>query len=123
MVRAEVRKTKAGKSTGNADVVFQRKADALEAIRQYNGVTLDGRPMKLSLKQNGQPQHINYKVTLMGDDRRVRNAPKPRAPKQSKAPKQPKAPKEPKVEVTKDDLDADMDAYRATAAEAKEDAQ
>nr|BAC80073.1 putative RNA and export factor binding protein [Oryza sativa Japonica Group] len=50
--RYSVNYDKDGKSQGTAEVVFARKVDALEAIKRYDGVILDGNPMKIDLIGN-----------------------------------------------------------------------
>ena len=49
----EVSKVFVHKDTGRADVTFKFKEDAKRAIQRYDRVTLDGRPMRVSMKDAG----------------------------------------------------------------------
>nr|XP_051200604.1 THO complex subunit 4B-like [Lolium perenne] len=40
---------KSGRSKGTAEEVFSTKAEALAALKKYNNVQLDGKPMKIEV--------------------------------------------------------------------------
>lgn len=42
-----------GRSEEAAEVVFQQREDALAAMKRYNNLALDNKPMKIELVENG----------------------------------------------------------------------
>ncbi|XP_022156166.1 THO complex subunit 4A-like [Momordica charantia] len=47
--RYSINYDKSGRSKGTAEVVFSKQSDAIAAIKRYNNVQLDGKPMKLEI--------------------------------------------------------------------------
>lgn len=47
--RGTIHFDRSGRSKGTAEVVYSRRTDALAAMKRYNNVQLDGKPMKIEL--------------------------------------------------------------------------
>uniref|UniRef100_A0ACD5XU25 Uncharacterized protein n=1 Tax=Avena sativa TaxID=4498 RepID=A0ACD5XU25_AVESA len=53
--RYSINYDKSGRSKGTAEVVFARRSDALAALKRYNNVQLDGKPMKIEFIGTAAP--------------------------------------------------------------------
>jgi len=110
---ASVHYDRSGRSLGTADVVFERRNDAVKAMKQYNGVPLDGRPMTIQLAASEVQQRIPIQRTSSVGQNRQSTRGFSRGPARGQRRGHFGRPgvRRVKQEVTVDDLNAELDAY------------
>lgn len=105
---AAVHYDRSGRSLGTADVIFERRSDAIKAMKQYNGVPLDGRAMNIQLTTSEIPSPVRR---IGGGDKKFQN----RSPRGGKTrPTRGRGgrnPRNQRKQPTAEELDAELDAY------------
>jgi len=109
--KAAVHYDRSGRSLGTADVVFENRSEALKAMKQYNGVPLDGRPMKIQMASSGDSGPVSQRTgdrprtsaSSSGGGGQVRRGRGGRGGTRGQ--------REKKVAPTAEELDAELDTY------------
>ncbi|KAJ8918630.1 hypothetical protein NQ315_013136 [Exocentrus adspersus] len=106
---AAVHYDRSGRSLGTADVIFERRSDAIKAMKQYNGVPLDGRAMNIQLTTSEIPSPVRR---IGGGERKFQS----RSPRGAKT-RPPRGGRGGRIlrnqrkQPTAEELDAELDAY------------
>ncbi|KAJ1398176.1 RNA-binding domain superfamily [Sesbania bispinosa] len=64
--RYAVHYDKNGHPSGSAEVVYTRRSDAFAALKRYNNVLLDGKPMKIEIVGSNSELPISARVNVTG---------------------------------------------------------
>ncbi|XP_038896761.1 THO complex subunit 4D-like [Benincasa hispida] len=63
---------KNGRPSGSAEVVYTRRSDAFAALKRYNNVLLDGRPMKIEMLGDNAEMPVSARINVTGVNGRSR---------------------------------------------------
>ncbi|XP_065173870.1 THO complex subunit 4-like [Atheta coriaria] len=114
---ASVHYDRSGRSLGTADVIFERRLDAIKAMKQYNGVPLDGRAMNIQITTSeiatvlrpSVPSGPTGKFVNRGGQRRGSGVSRMRTGRGGRG--RSSNPRNQKKAPTAEELDAELDAY------------
>jgi len=120
--KADLHYDKSGKSLGTGELCYGSRGAAVKALKQYNGVPLDGRPMKLEIL--GEEKKSEPVAKRLGARRSFSESPRKRREFGGGAPRGGRrggrnggagGRREKKPEPTAEDLDKELDSYLAGA--------
>ncbi|CAN4114784.1 unnamed protein product [Withania somnifera] len=66
LVRFAIHYDKNGRPSGAAEVIFARRSDAFQALKRYNNVQLDGKPMKIEIVGSNPEIPLSARVNVVG---------------------------------------------------------
>ncbi|KAL2531274.1 THO complex subunit 4D [Abeliophyllum distichum] len=66
LIRYAIHYDKNGRPSGSAEVVFARRSDAFQALKRYNNVQLDGKPMKIEIIGVNAEIPISARMNVIG---------------------------------------------------------
>ncbi|XP_022894713.1 THO complex subunit 4D-like [Olea europaea var. sylvestris] len=66
LIRYAIHYDKNGRPSGSAEVVFARRSDAFLALKRYNNVQLDGKPMRIEIIGTNAENPVSARVNVVG---------------------------------------------------------
>lgn len=110
---------KSGRSVGSAEVIYEKRSDAMRAMQNYNGVPLDGKPMIIEVvssylgsadrDSSAAPRHYSRPVPYGNRNYQMQHRSKPTPQKTN----------DDKIEKTAEELDKELDQYLNSAGKTK----
>ncbi|ESO03182.1 hypothetical protein HELRODRAFT_185670 [Helobdella robusta] len=125
MIRSSLNYDRSGRSLGSAEVEYSNREAAMKACEQYNKVPLDGLPMEIAFVRNSNPQDMGSRLgakknvepysrnnfSVRGRFQNNNNNRGSRPNQQRPRPQQQQGQRVKKEDLTKEQLDADLDDY------------
>jgi THO complex subunit 4 len=66
MKRYAIHYDKNGRASGSAEIIYSRRSDAFSALKKYNNVLLDGKPMKIEIVGANAEMPVSARVNVSG---------------------------------------------------------